>query len=70
MICVRIDSKHPGASRRRRLDIWSWESSLLVQKRSFKDDDNGRVNILTFPHAPTHSALTAVSHTAQNAESR
>jgi len=44
--------------------------SLLARKRSLKDADNGPVNILTFPHAPTHSALTAVSHTAQRAESR
>jgi len=28
MICIRIGSKHPGASRRRRLDIWSWESTV------------------------------------------
>jgi len=35
---------------------------LLARKCSLKDADNGRVNILTFPHAPTHSALTAVSH--------
>jgi len=41
---------------------------LLAQKRSLKGADSGRVNILTFPHAPT-SALTAVSHTAQRAES-
>jgi len=39
---------------------------LLARKRSVNDADNGRVNILTFPHAP----LTAVSHTAQHAESR
>jgi len=44
--------------------------SLLARKRSLKDADNGPVNILTFPHAPTHSTLTAVSHTAQRAESR
>ena len=46
---------------------------LLARKRSLKDVDNGWVNILsflTFPHASTHSALTAVSHTAQRAESR
>jgi len=43
---------------------------LLARKRSLKDADNGRVNILTFSHAPTHSVLTAVSHTAQRAETR
>jgi len=37
---------------------------LLAQKCSLKDADNGRVNILTFSHAPNHSALTAISHTA------
>jgi len=43
---------------------------LLARKHSLKDADNGRLNILTFPHAPTHSTLTAISHTAQRAESR
>jgi len=70
MICVRIGSKHRGASRRWRLDMVVVKYGLLAQKRSLKDADNGWVNILTFPHAPIHSALTAISHTAQRTESR
>jgi len=63
MICVCIGSKHPGANRRRRLDNYMvvGKYGLLVRKRSLKDADNGWVNILTFPHAPTHTAQYAES---------